>query len=104
MDGAASGRLVEVLDEACEQPAAVGRAERGLDVVPRGRLKADHIGASFPNPGDRAEGAVDVPLRIECAVGRAVAEQDAAVAFELGERLRVGDVVPLPVRDGNPDY
>ena len=45
-----------------------------------------------------------VPVRIEHAVGRAVAEEHPALAFEPRDGLAVGDVVALAMRDRHADH
>src|SRR5215831_12436318 len=48
----ASCRLLEVIDEACEQAAAVGRTERGFDVILRMRHQAEHVAPLVEHSGD----------------------------------------------------
>src|SRR5262249_25577914 len=93
-----------MVHQAGEQAASIGRADRGFHVVLRVWHHAEHITAVVENARDRVGRAVDVPFRIEAAVGRGVAEQYPALALEPRDRLLVGDVVALAVRHRHPDY
>src|SRR6266705_5290233 len=48
--------------------------------------------------------AIEVPLRIEAAVRRSVAEQHPALAFKPRDGLLVGDVIALAMRDRHADH
>ena len=75
-------RLREMIDQPGEQAAPVGRADRRLDVILRMRHQAEHVAAVVEDAGDGIGGAVEVPFRVEPAVGRGVAEEHPALAFE----------------------
>src|SRR5262245_24122399 len=90
---------LEMLREPREQATAVGRAKGRFYVVFRVRHHPEHVASLIEDAGDGVGRAVDVPLRIEAAVGRGVAEQHPALAFEPRDCCLVGDVIALAVRD-----
>src|SRR6478735_6672323 len=73
---------------------AVG-AEALLDRVLGVRHEADHVARGVRDAGDAAAGAVGVPAL--------VAEDHAALALELVERVLVGDVLPVLVLQRDRD-
>src|SRR6478736_10554876 len=79
---AVSGNLGKMLRQSGEQAAAVGRTDRRLDVILRMRHQAEHIAPLVQDARDRVGGAVDIPARIESAVGGGIAERDPAIALQ----------------------
>src|SRR5215813_450891 len=87
-----------------EQPAAIRGAHRGFHVVLWMRHHPEHVALVIEDARDRIGRTVEVPLRIEAAVRRGVAEQHPALAFEPREGLLVGDVIALAMRDRHADH
>ena len=54
--------------------------------------------------GDGVDGAVVVPVRIDHAVGRRIAEQHPPLAFQPRDGLAVGDVIAFAVRHRHADH
>src|SRR5215831_1129986 len=97
-------RPLQRLGQSGKQPAPVGDAERGFDVIFRVRHHAEHVAALVDNAGDGVDRAVVVPVRVDHAVGRAIAEQHPPFAFQPRDGFAVGDVVALAVRDRHADH
>src|SRR5271166_1678766 len=89
------GRYLEMIDQPREQATAVGPAHCGFDVIFRMRHHPKHIPALVDDTGDAVHRAVVIPVRIDHAVGRRIAEQHSALALEPGDGLPVGDVISL---------
>ncbi len=68
------------------------------------RHHAEHVAALVDDAGDGIDGAIVVPVRIDHAVGRGIAEDHPALAFQPRDGLAVGDVVALAVRDRHADH
>src|SRR5450759_5064910 len=98
------GRPVQHLDQAREQPAPVGDAERRFHVILRVRHHAEHVAALVDDAGDGVDGAVVVPVRIDHAIRRRIAEHHPPLAFQPCNGLAVGDVVTLAMRHRHADY
>src|SRR5580704_12625224 len=88
----------ERANEPREETATVGTAHRGFDMVFRMRHHAEHVAALVDDAGDGVHGAVVVPVRVDHAVRRGVAEQHPALAFKPGDGFAVGNVVALAMR------
>ena len=76
----------------------------GFDVVFRMRHHAEHVAALVDDAGDGVDRAVVFQLRIDHAVGRAIAEQHPPLAFQPRDGLAVGDVIALAMRDRHADH
>ena len=77
---------------------------RRFDVVFRVRHHAEHVAALVDDAGDGVDGAVVVPVRVDHAVGRGIAENHPALAFQPRDGLAVGDVVALAMRHRHADH
>ena len=106
MEGACQGREcardgrscchLQAGEDALEQAAAVAAALQRLDHVFRMRHQAEHVAPFVEDAGDRVERAVGVG-RLDGAPGRIdIAEDDAIVAFEAGERRLVAAIIAPP--------
>src|SRR3954454_19963430 len=62
------------------------------------RHQPEHVEMLRINPGDGMERAVAVGVRRHGPAGVAVAEGDAAVAFEAAQGFAVGEIIALAVR------
>src|ERR1700758_4340569 len=100
----ASRRHLEMIDQPREQATAVGPAHGGFDVIFRMRHHAKHIAALVDDTGDAIHRAIVIPVRIDQAVGRRIAEQHPAFALEPRNGLAVGDVIAFAVRHRDPDH
>src|SRR6516164_5909023 len=100
----ASRRYLEMIDQPREQTTAVGPPHRGFDVIFRMRHHPEHILAVIDDTGDAVHRAVVIPVRINYAVGRRIAEQHPALALEPRDGLPVGNVVAFAVRHWDPDH
>ena len=87
-----------------EQAAAVGAADRGLDVIFRMRHQAEHVQLLVQHAGNRIGRTVHVPLRIALAFGVGIAEQHASFRLEPADRALAGEVVALAMRDRHADH
>src|ERR1700722_16128298 len=69
------------------------------------RHQSDHVALTVAQARNRMEGAIRVRLEIigpgVPSVRMDVAENDLFVAFELGERGRIAEIVSFHVRDGH---
>src|SRR5581483_3480665 len=74
-------RLFQRLGETGEKPASVGAADRRLNMIFRVRHHAEDVAALVDNAGDRVHRAVVVPVRIDHAVRRGIAEKHPPLAF-----------------------
>src|ERR1700733_4115470 len=104
MEAAKSRRQLEVIHKAGEQAAAVGPAHDAFDVIFRMRHHAKHIAALIDDAGDGVHGAVVVPVWVDHAVRRRIAENHPALAFQPGDGLAVGNIIALAVRYRNADH
>ena len=68
------------------------------------RHHAEHVAFIVHNAGHEIGRAVDVPGRIERAIGRRVAEQNTPLAFECLDGLVVGDIIAFAMRDRHADH
>src|SRR6266545_4475787 len=68
------------------------------------RHHPEHVAVLVEDASNGIGCTIVVPLRIEAAVGRGVAEQHPALAFEARDGFLVGDVVALTMRDRHADY
>src|SRR5476651_1236474 len=64
------GRSCERLIEPGKQPAAIGAANRGFDVVFGMRHHAEHVAFVVDDAGNGVDRAIVVPVRVDHAVGR----------------------------------
>ncbi|PAV68036.1 hypothetical protein WR25_14125 [Diploscapter pachys] len=79
---------------AFEQAATVRAAVRRFDLAFGVGHHAEHVASGVEDAGDVARRAVD---------GFAIAEGDAAFALEAVERVGVGEVITIVMRDGHAD-
>src|SRR3974390_894832 len=89
----ASRRRLVMIDQPGEQAAAVGPAHCGFDVLFRMRHHPNDVPARIEDTGYAVHRAVVIPVRIDHAVGRRIAEQRPALALEPRDGLAVGDVI-----------
>jgi hypothetical protein len=84
--------------QALEQAPPVGAADERVDQVLGMRHQPEHVEMLRINPGDGIKRAVAVGVRRHGPAGVAVAEGDAAVAFEPAQGFAVGEIIALAVR------
>src|SRR5271165_3517039 len=89
--------------EALEHPASVNAANQGIDQIFRVRHQAQDIEAVGINAGDGVGRAVRIGAFGELALFVAIAESDAALAFEAANSLGVRRVIALAMGDRDLD-
>src|SRR6185437_11627446 len=97
-------RSTQGLRNAFEKTYAVGVAEQRVGGVLGMRHQAEHAFALIENAGDVASRAVKVGVLAEIAAIVAIAERDAAVAFEPVERSVVREIIAVVMRDRHADH
>src|SRR5687767_3517144 len=93
----------DALKDRLEQRKAIGGAEQGVDRALGVRHHAEHIAARAHDPRDVAHRAVRVVRLLRLERARGVAEDHLAFALESVERLVVGAVASVAVRDRKYD-
>ncbi len=93
--------IEEVVDHGREEGAAMSAAEEGVAGAFRVGHETEDIATGVDDAGDVAEGAIWVRLRAGVSRGIGVAEDDAVVAFQIGEGVRIGEVGTFAVGDGD---
>src|SRR5262249_17374555 len=96
--------LFQMRGEAGEQAAAVGAAHDVFDVVFRMRHHAEHVALVVDDAGDGLRRAVHIADAVDAAVGRAIAIEPPALAFEPLDGLFVRSVIALTMGDRHADH
>ena len=99
-----SGGTAERRDQGLKNDEAVCRAKRRFHGALRMRHHAEDVAPAIAQAGDGLARTVGIGGGIERAVRRTVAEGNLIVAFQLGERSVVANVVAVSVRNGNAQH
>ena len=86
-----------------EDGAAIDTADLRLAAALRVGHHAEHVAPLVDDAGDVGERAVGVGFGGDFAFGSRITEEDAVIALQLGDGVRVGEVVAVAVGDGDAE-
>ena len=93
-----------MLQHGGEDGAAIDSADLWLTTAFRVRHHPQHVAPLIDDAGNIAQCAVRVHIGRDFSVRRGIAEQDAVLSLQVGDGVRIREIVAISVRDGHAQH